>query len=401
MAMHPEQVLNNSIRDLEYELSNSIRKLQGNEDNKIAFIVGHQELEDPYVADVTRALQEYYKVERTLINGQLNKLREYKAIIIAKPDSLFSEKDKFVIDQYVMNGGKVLWLVENTFASMDSLGTDGETIGISRSNNLEDMLFKYGVRVNTQFVQDIQGSPIPIVTGYMGNQPQTQLFPWYYFPLVFPVDKHPIVLNLNAIKFQFANVIDTVGPPSIKKTILLRTSKYARVMNTPARISLASVKQEPEEKDFNKGFLPLAVLLEGNFQSVFTNRIPSAISDSKEIKFKASCDKPGKMIVIADGDVIKNDFNESKQTLFPLGFDKYTKETYGNKNFILNAVNYLCDDDDLISVRARELKLRLLDKTKIQKEATKWKTLNVILPIALIVSLGFWLNKRRKNKYSK
>lgn len=400
IGAHPEAMLNNSVKDLEYELANVIRKLYVIDSPRIAFLTGHGELEEPYVADITKSLREYYKVERVKIKGQLNSLRPFKALIIAQPDSAFDEKDKFVIDQYIMKGGKVLWLVESTFATMDSLGKSGETVGLANPINLEDQLFKYGVRINTNFVQDIQGAPIPIVTGYTGNQPQTQLFPWYFFPMVFPVDKHPIVKNLNAIRLEFANTIDTVGLPGIKKSILLRTSKYARILNTPTRISLNSIRKEPEEKEFNKSYLPIGVLLEGKFESVFKNRVPQEVTDSKEIAFKPQCDSSNKMIVVADGDVIKNGYNVSKGTVYPLGYDKYTQEEYGNKNFILNCINYLCDDAGLIDVRAREIKLRLLDRTKVDTEQTKWKFINVAVPIGLVLLFGVALNNYRKKKYA-
>lgn len=400
---HPEAMINNSVKDLEYNLSNSIRKLKSGTKPNIAFIEGHGELEEMAVADIAKSLSEYYEVKRVKLNGQLNSLRGFKAIVIAKPDSTFDEKDKFVIDQFITHGGKALWLVESTFATMDSLSKNGETVGISNPINLEDQLFKYGVRINTHFVQDIQGAPIPIVTGMMGNQPQTQMFPWFYFPLIFPYDKnaHPIVSNLNAIKLEFANTIDTVGPPNIKKTILLRSSKFSKTINTPARISLNSVKEEPQEKQFNKSFLPIGVLLEGKFESVYNNRIPANIESSKEIGFKPFCDTLNKMIIVADGDVIKNGYSKSKGTITPLGFDRYTQQEYGNKDFILNAINYLCDDEGLLSVRSRELKLRLLDRKKLSKEENKWKAINTVIPLLLVGAFAFAQYYNRKKKYSK
>ena len=400
---HPEAMINNSVKDLEYNLSNAIRKVKSGTKPKVAFIEGHGELEEMAVADIAKSLSEYYEVSRVKINGQLNSLRGYKAIVIAKPDSTFDEKDKFVIDQFITHGGKSLWLVESTFATMDSLSKSGETVGVSNPINLEDQLFKYGVRINTHFVQDIQGAPIPIVTGMMGNQPQTQMFPWFYFPLIFQYEKnaHPIVSNLNAIKLEFANTIDTVGPPSIKKTVLLRSSKFSRTINTPARISLSTVKEEPQEKQFSKSFLPIGVLLEGKFESVYNNRIPLEIQNSKEISFKTNCDTANKIIIVADGDIIKNGYSKTKGSITPLGFDRYTGQEYGNKDFILNAINYLCDDEGLLSVRSRELKLRLLDRKKLSKEENKWKTINTIFPLLLVGIFAFVQFYNRKKKYSR
>ena len=205
--------------------------------------------------------------------------------LLPKPDSAFSEKDKFIIDQFVMRGGKLMWFIDPVFATMDSLQNKlGMTFGISNPINLDDMFFKYGVRINDNLIQDLQAAPIPIVTGYSGNQPQQSLFPWYYMPLIVPENVHPIVNNLNAIKFEFASTIDTIGNAGIKKTILLRTSKYTKVLNAPVRISLGIVQQEPKTEQFNKRFEPVAVLLEGKFESVFKNRITSAIASFERNK---------------------------------------------------------------------------------------------------------------------
>lgn len=396
----PEVMLNNSIKDLEYEISNTIRKLASGSRPSIAFITGHRELDEMYVADITRSLSEYYEVNRVRMNGTLNSLKGYEAIIIAKPDSVFDEKDKFVIDQFIMNGGKSLWLIDEVFASMDSLGKNAETVGVGSPLNIEDQLFKYGVRINMHTVLDISCVPIPIVSGYTGNQPQTKMFPWYFFPLVFQTVKHPIVNNLNAVKMEFANTIDTVGNASIKKTVLLTTSRYTRTMNTPVRINLNMVGQEPEEKQFNKSYLPLAVLLEGQFESVFKNRVPPEIVNDTNIAYKEK-GKFSKMIVVADGDIIKNQVNKSNGTIYPLGYDKYTRETYGNKNFLLNCINYLCDESELISLRNREVKLRLLDTQRLKDEKEKWQIINTVIPVLLMILLGIALNVYRKRKYSK
>jgi len=399
MGAPPEVMLNNSIQTLEYEFSNTIRKLAADYKPKIAFIEGHGELREIEVLDITRALSEYYRVERVRIDGQINSLQEYKAIIIAKPNTAFSEKDKFIIDQFIMNGGKVLWLVETVLASMDSLVTSSMTYGVPNSINIEDQLFKYGVRINTNLIQDIQAASIPINTAIVGNQPQWELVPWLYFPMLMPLSKHPIVNNLNAIKCEFANSIDTVRAKGIKKTILLTTSRYTRLVHAPVRISLQTINKLPDEDQFNKPFQSIAVLLEGEFQSVFQNRIPPAIKDSKDIGYKEKS-KPNGMIIIADGDIIRNQVQQSSGKVYPLGYDRYTGQEFGNKDFILNAIDYLCDDSGLISVRSRELKLRLLDKTRISKERVNWQVLNTCVPILLVIVFGVVLGVLRKRKYA-
>jgi ABC-2 type transport system permease protein len=413
MGIESENVLNNSIQALEYNISNVIRKLSIRSKPKVAIIEGHGELSNYEMFDITSALSEYYQVDRICINEKVNKLTNrvisdssatkisniYKAIIIAKPDSAFSEKDKFIIDQYIMYGGKVLWLIDPVFASMDSLNNTAQTVGITNEINLSDQLFRYGVRLNTNLIMDVSALPIPIVTGKIGNQPQTSFLPWYFFPIITPVINHPIVKNLNAIKTEFVSSIDTIDN-GIKKTILLTSSKYSRLMNTPVIIDLGILKKEPEERLFNKPFQTVAVLLEGEFESEFSNRLTSEFAQSEKIGFLEKS-KPTSMIVISDGDIIKSQFHYSKGYPLPLGYDQYTGQMFGNKEFILNCMNYLCDDSGLITVRSRELKLRMLDKTKIEKSKLKWQLINTGLPVIIIIIFGFLLTFFRKRRYTK
>ena len=393
-----EEMLNSSIQQLEYEFSNCIRKLSRPTKLNVAVLQGQGELDNLHIADIARSLIEYYTLKEVRINGNIHALEHFDALIIAKPDSAFTEKDKFVIDQFVMHGGKIMLFIDPVFAEMDSLQNKlGMTFGIANPVNLDDMFFRYGVRLNADLVQDLQAAPIPIVTGYKGNQPEQSLFPWYYMPLVIPENVHPIVNNLNAIKFEFASSIDTVGNAGIKKTILLHTSKYSKALNAPVRISLGMIQQEPNPAQYTKKNIALAVLLEGKFESVFKNRIPPQIAESAEIKFKAES-KPTKMIVVSDGDVIKNSVQKSSGKVYPLGFDRYTNEMYGNTNFILNSMNYLLDNSGLISVRSRELTLRLLDKEVLKTQKTLWQIINTLVPIVLVIIFGivqYWLRKRK------
>ena len=399
MGAHPEEMINNSIQQLEYEITNSIRKLTIDNKPQIAFIEGHGELTETEVKDITLSLNEYYDVKRVRIDEKLRALRDFKAVIIAKPDSAFSDKDKFIIDQFIMSGGKVLWLIDASDASMDSLVNSNLTMAVTRDLRLDDQLFKYGARINYNLVQDLQSAPIPIVIGYIGNQPQQKLFPWLYFPLLVSTSTHPIVNNLNAVKAEFISTIDTVGSSNIKKTVLLHTSKYTKIVNSPVRISLNLLRDEPQPEQFNKPNQPVALLLEGEFESVFLNRMVPQIAESKEIGFKGRSPAT-KMIVVADGDIIKNDIQKSTGKFYPLGYDRFTGEIYGNKNFILNAVNYLCDDSGLIAVRSRELKLRLLDNTKVVEERFKWQFINTTLPILLVLLFGIVHYFIRKRKYA-
>ena len=401
LGVAPEAILNSSIESLEYNIASVLKKLSLTTKPKIAFLQGHGELDKYETGSIAAMLSEYYDVNQITLLNNLNALDKIKALIIAKPNRIFSEKDKFIIDQFVMNGGKLIWLVNPVFASMDSLRTENQTIGISQKLGIEDQLFKYGVRLNYDLIQDLNAMPLPIKTGNMGNQPQFSYLPWYFFPVIMPTVKHPIVNNLNAVKFEFTSSIDTVGSSKIKKTILLTTSQYTRLIQTPVSISLDIMQEKPNEKAFNKSYIPTAVLLEGEFPSLFKNRLSDSMINQPNYHFK-ELSIPNKMIVISNGDVIKNDIQLTNGLKYPmpLGYDKYTRETFGNKEFILNCIDYLCDDSGLIDVRSRELKLRLLDKTKTAKYKTMIQFVNVGLPVLLILLFSLVNRFIRKRKFS-
>ena len=414
MGFPPEAVLNNSIQSLEFNIASIIKKLSTIKKSKIAFIKGHGELTYKETADITAALSKDFVVERIEIEGQLNSLTErspldsvnlsirnkFEAIIIAKPKTSFSDKDKFIIDQFVMRGGKVLWLIDPVLASMDSIQKSGFAISINYDLNLEDQLFNYGVRLKNNLIMDINALHIPVRTGQIGNQPQMDFFPWYFFPILTPLSNHPIVNNLNAISTNFISSIDTVEVKNVDKTILLKTSSYSRIVSSPAMISLSILQKTPDQRMYQTPGQPVAVLLEGEFESVFKNRIPPAIANDDEIGFKEKS-KPTKMIVISDGDIIRNQFHIPNGYPLPLGYDQFTRQTFGNKELILNVMNYLCDGSGLISIRSRELKLRLLDRTKVNNNKLFWQMFNTILPILLILIFGIVQARIRKIKYTK
>lgn len=411
----PEAVLNNSIQNLEFKFTNAIRKISKKKKPSIAFIQGHGELDKEETFDIANTLTDDYTVDRVIINEQLNALvnrslvdsisNEYKvspkysAIIIAKPDSFFSGKDKFIIDQYIMYGGRVLWLIDPVSASMDSIQKQESTVAIKKDINLQDQLFSYGVRLNEDLVMDLVAHSIPLRTGQIGGQPQINFFPWYYFPLVTPFATHPIVKNLNTIKTQFVSSIDTLRNENIKKTILLQSSPYSRVIPIPAIVSLGITREKPEERLYNRPPQTVAVLLEGVFQSDFRNRIPADLLTAKEIGFKDQSQATA-MIVVSDGDIISNQFHYREGYPLPLGYDQYTGETFGNKNFILNALNYLTEGEELLSLRSRELKLRMLDKTKVSNNKIAWQVFNLLTPIILVLLVGLIIIWLRKRKYT-
>ncbi|MCC6250897.1 MAG: gliding motility-associated ABC transporter substrate-binding protein GldG [Bacteroidia bacterium] len=400
IATGEEETLNASIENLEYELASTLLKLTTKTKDKIAIITGQGELSEKKMEDITQALSEYYTVERVSLSGRLFALRGYKAAIIAKPDSAFNEKDKFIIDQFVMKGGRMLWLIDPVFASMDSLTSNNVTMGIANELNLEDILFKYGVRINTNLVLDVQSAPIPVIAGYQGNKPQYKFYPWVYFPIAFPYGNHPIVKNLNAVRFEFASSIDTIKTHGIKKTVLLAGSQYSRTINTPARIDLGILKKEPNPKEFNRSNIPLAILLEGKFESVFKNRLTPELAQSDSFAFKTE-GVPTAMIIVSDGDVIRNQVQGNTGKVYPLGYDRYTQQQFGNKNFIMNCMNYLLDDSGLIEVRTRDIQIRLLDKTLIKENKLKWQLINILSPVFIIILYGFIAGLLRKRKFAR
>lgn len=398
LGISPEVAINNSVQDLEYGLTNSIRKLQAKGKTEITFLEGHGELDTLRQYDFMRSIGEYYSVSRVAINHNLEALKGSSAIVISQPDSAFDDKDKFIIDQFIMKGGKVLWMIDPVYINYDTLRIKGFTLGLNNDLNLDDMLFKYGVRLNPVLVQDMQCGFLNINVGFKNGQPNFQLFPWLYHPLILSDVDHPVVKNLDLIKFEFLSTLDTVSSKGIKKTILLRSSRYTKTQPTPARIGLAMVKFTPKEDQFHNSYQSVACLLEGSFSSVFSNRLPSAILNDSTIAFR---DKgvPTKMIVIADGDVAKNDIRPGVGPL-ALGFDRNTGQTFANKTFLLNCINYLVDDEGLLQLRAREVKLRLLDKKKIANHETKWQIINIALPLGIIIVFGLIQFYFRKKKYA-
>lgn len=397
MGASEQEMIGMSIQQIEYELMSAIKKLAAERKMRIAILEGQGELNALQMADAEKSLKEFYEIERVTIDQKLDALTGFDAIIVARPDSAFDEKDKFVIDQFLMKGGRALWMIDPVFARMDSLRSTTLTMGLVLEHNLDDMLFKYGVRLNADLVLDLQALPIPIVTGYSGNKPKQEMFVWYYNPLLIGNENHPISKNIDRLKTEFVSTLEPLKLDSVKSTVLLTTSDQARLLKAPTRISFNILREPPRYEMFNTGPHPTAVLLEGKFESVFKNRLPKSIISDQNINFKDHSVVPTKMIVVTDGDIIKNQTTQDS-SYYALGFDRYTNKMYGNKAFILNAMNYLCDDSGLLNVRAKEFKIRLLDQTKIDEERYFWQVLNTVFPMIIIFAFGgimFWWRKRK------
>ena len=415
LGQSSEEALNASMQNLEFRLIDAVKKVTRLQKPTIAFVQGHGELEVKDVYDIVQTFGQNYNVDSVTIGGRIDALIDrtqhedrdvkafprYDAIIIAKPTQPFDERDKFLIDQYIMHGGKVLWLVEPVYATMDSLQSQESTIGMEQDLNLDDMLFKYGVRLNRDLLLDLTCAALPIRTGQVAGQAQLEFFRWFYFPLLQAASDHPMVRHMNAIKADFVSSVDaTTSAGGIEQIPLLKTSDYTKVSGAPVFISLAMLRQAPDKRMFNAKGKNVAYLLKGSFLSLYANRIPQEIVDDQATDFMEES-KPTAMIVVADGDIIRNQIDIRTRKPLPLGFDQYTQNTYANKEFIENAISYLVDGEGLIDIRSRELKVRLLDMTKINQERTKWQIVNTLIPIALIIGLGFVMAFIRKKKYSK
>lgn len=396
-----EENLNMSAQNLEYELTNALRVLTVKEITKIAFLEGHGELNEAYTYSIAETLREYYQIDYGSIIENPDELDGYAAMIVAGPTQKFSEKDKYVLDQYLMKGGKILWLVDGARVALDSLTTASETASIPLDVNLSDQLFRYGVRINPVLLQDVQCTKIPVNVSREGDQPDFKPAPWYYSPLLLANPYHSVSKGITPVKTQFASSIDFVGDSTkLKKTELLVTSASTHIQSVPSIVSMDIIRVEKSGYYFNRRNQIVAAAIEGEFTSVFKNRmIPQGVKTNVKTIEQS---KPTKIIVVADADVIKNDVQGYGENIMPvkLGYDNYMNQQFGNSDFVLNAVNYLTDDSGWMELRGREIKLRLLNKAYTIGQRTFWQVFNVALPLVLLAVFGviylFW----RKRKYA-
>ncbi|MBN8643413.1 MAG: gliding motility-associated ABC transporter substrate-binding protein GldG [Flavobacteriales bacterium] len=393
-----------SVQHLEYAFANGFNTVAKSKEKKVAIIKGNGEMHELLIADFLKSVRENYYIGpftldsvATSPQNTIKALKKYDLAIIAKPTETFTDEEKQVLDQFVINGGKTLWLIDQVTMEMDSLYTEtGSNLAYPRDLNLNDMFFKYGIRIKPDLIKDLQASPIALATGKQGSATQYTQFPWLYSPAIFPEIQNPIVSNLDMIKFEFANPIELLKN-DIKKTVLLTSSKYSKAVGTPIEVSLDMVGEQPDPKEFaqNTGYIPTAVLLEGKFNSVYQNRV----LPFEDNTFSAT-GKSTKMIVISDGDVVKNQLDKNYQPL-ELGYDKWTNKMYANKEFMMNCVNYLLDDNGLINIRSKEVDLPLLDQEKVYENYTQSQIITVGLPIVILSLFGIAFTFLRKRKYGK
>ncbi|MFA8299523.1 MAG: gliding motility-associated ABC transporter substrate-binding protein GldG [Hyphomicrobiales bacterium] len=413
-GLSPEVALNNSIQNLEFLIASNLKKIAKPFKKKVGFLQGHGELSINDARSFLLRIQEDYSVTDVNLNENITSLstrlgndssgykvkNKFDALIVAQPEKPFSEKDKFILDQYIMHGGKILWLVNPVFAKMDSIQHAESTVGINNDDNLGDMFFKYGMRLNNELVQDVNCLPIPLTTGYVGDQPSVEFFPWPYFPLVKPASDHPIVKNLNLVKTEFPGSIDILPKAGAKITPLLTTSSKTKTVISPALISLSITRDKLDETKYKSGKKIIAALLEGHVESVFKNRLPAIIEEENIIDYKDKCDTAA-MILVADGNIIINQYGNGGKMPYPVGYDRFTRRTFGNGDFALNALNYLTDGPGLISLRSREVTIRSLDRAKVVKDKLYYQVINTVLPLIILLIFGLAHFIYRKRKYTK
>ena len=394
-----EEQLQKAIENLEYSFSNAINTITQKRQKKIAFLTGNGQLEDIYLISFLSKVSEKYRLAKFTLDAvaenpqkTLQDLSTFDLAIIAKPTLKFTSEEKFTIDQFIANGGKTLWMLDNVQADQDSLFNSGKMLAYPTDLNLTDLLFSYGIRINTTLIKDLYAAKIALATGTIGNQTQFQNLDWFYHPLVGGNPNNAITKNIAPVRLQFANQIDTLKN-NIRKTPLLMSSPLTQKVGTPTIIELQSIADEPQEEEYISGNQLFAVLLEGDFNSGYKSRV----KPFKTSLFKENSTN-NKMIVIADGDIAKNQILKGKPT--DLSRDKWTNEAFGNKDFLLNSVDYLLDDTGLIELRNKTLKINTLNKKKAFKERTFWQFLNVVLPLLLLFAFGFIFNYLRKRKYS-
>lgn len=393
---------NHSIESVEFELINAFQKLERDKKSTVAFLEGHGEFNQYEVLDFTNALQGDFNVLRTNVETLKTKISETDILIVAGPKEPFSEKDKFLIDQFVMHGGKVLWLIDPVKVSLDSLSNGYQTFAFPIDLNLGDMLFKYGVRLNYELLQDVDCARLLVNTVPAGSKEQWSLFPWYYSPLLIPADNHPLSRNLNRVFTEFVSSVDTIsGNSDLTKSVVLSTSPYSRRVKSPSSVSLENIKNPPARELFNQSFIPVGILVEGEFSSVFQNRmIENLGTDISDFQAKS---KPAKMVVIADAGLIANNVNYSHQPpqIQELGYDRVSKQTFGNKEFLLNTIFYMNDEAGIMQLRDRTVQLRLLDKVRLREEKSFWQLLNVLAPMVVVLLFGICYNIIRRYRYSR
>ena len=383
---------------LEYKFASAIQKITSTSKPLIGYALGNGEIWGPNVDDAVRAMIHDYRFDTVNLKQIPYIPSAFNALVILKPTATFSDEDKLKIDQYAMRGGKIFWMIDNMYAEFDSLYKSHGFIAFDRGLNLEDILFRYGVRLNENLLQDMQCDKMGQIDP---NTQQTRLVDWPFFPILNGTS-NPISKNLDGVRAMFPNTLDTVKADGIKKTFLLRSSANSRVLTAPAKIDFQFFQIAPDIKEFTVHDTAVAALLEGKFRSLYSGRIPKSFVDSMNayhVPVKDICDSATKMIVVADGDIAWNAVSQQYGPL-PMGFNFYTNYTFSNKEFFTNCLEYLVNPSGILETRAKDFTLRLLDLKKVKEQKTTWQFINIALPVLLVALFGVIYQQVRRKKYA-
>jgi len=409
-----EATLNAAEALLEFKFANALDKLTRKYIPVVAYAIGNGEplpVGDLRVNDLGMSLQNDYRIAILDLKQGYPDASQIDALLIVKPAKLFTDEDKLKLDQFVMHGGKIVWCVDKLYAELDSLmRSQSDFVAFDRNLNIDDILFKYGVRINSDLLQDLNCSKIPIVTGHNPDgSPVMQRVPWPYYPFLASTNNNPVSKNLDRVLAIFPSSIDTVQAPGIRKTILLASDTNSRVLSSPAMVSLNSIKNssdflsEYEMRSSNKSYVPVAVLLEGNFTSLFANRLTKNIQDSvanaSGKAFTGIAEKPAKQIVMSDADIVTNAVSPTSGPL-PMGEVPFENYRFANREFFLNCIDYLVSNNGIFQARNKDFTLRLLDKKKVEEQRTTWQFINIVVPVVVILLFGVLYQWRRKQRYS-
>ncbi|GAB3225343.1 gliding motility-associated ABC transporter substrate-binding protein GldG [Hymenobacter seoulensis] len=390
--------LNQSIEGLEYELASAIRKLNPGQRKRIGVLEGHGELSNVEAGDLIGSLQQYYDVFRVNLNqAKPQDLRTLSAIIVAKPATAYTEPEKFKLDQFITQGGNALFFVDAMRVNLDSANRGG-MLSFPQQLNLDDLLFKYGARINPDLILDLNSGVIPLVTGALGDKPKVEPMPWQFYPLINNFSQHPITRNLDAVYTKFVSSIDTVKAAGIRKTPLLFTSRYSRVLPSPVPVNLNDARLEPNQSLYKQQFVPVGYLLEGQFKSLYANRAQPGTTQFQPANSPQA--RPAKVLVLSDGDFVRSELDPKTGRPFRLGFDRLANTEFANRELVLNAVDYMLDESGLIAVRGKQITLRPLDKLRAAEERRRWQLLNLAAPLGLLAVFGLVRAWRRKRRYA-
>jgi len=390
-----QAALNQSIETIEYELASGIASLAGSETKRVAWIKGHGELDSLPVAGIQNAMVERFELFKVDLAGT-SSLDDFDLVVIARPVLPWSPEDLYKLDQFIMRGGKVIFFLDNLEFDLDLI-SESEDFGKPLAHGLDALLFRYGLRINQDLIQDLSALPVPVVTGTSGGKSQITPIPWPFYPMAVRYAEHPATRNLDASMFRFVSTMDTIRTSGVKKIPLVFSSPYTRILNSPVKVSIADLRKKIDPAQYRNGEIPLAWLLEGKFQSLFKNRLQP---EGAGLPDKIDDGSFSRIVVFSDGDFLTSGVDKRSGEVFPAGYDSFTRQTFANQELVLNLMDYLSDDQGIINARNKKVTVRLLDKEKISEERNMIRWINLGVPVLIMILTGIILSWLRYRRYA-